>query len=151
MKLNCEKGFTLVELVIGMSIVVILSSVAMFSFSSVERRQLHLAATELKLNLRKAQSMAMHESTNYSIVFLVQENSYVMRRMENGRHVSIKQVHFENVTLNNTTAVGSIVSFTPRGTTGSASTITLQNNSYSVNLTISLGAGRILIHDIIPK
>lgn len=148
MKLNCEKGLTLIELVISLSIIVIISSFIMSSFSFAERRQLHNYAVGLQADIRYAQNMAMQEGTRYSILFLVQNNTYILRRIEKGTYRTVKQVTFENVDIVGVTAVNNTISFTPRGTTGNPSTIILNSDNYGVILTVSLGAGRVLIGDI---
>ena len=149
--LKCQKGFTLMEVAIALSIMSIASGIVMASFAFFERRQLHSAAVELQLSLRYAQNMALQEGARHSIVFFPQNNSYMLRRMDDNFYATVRQVQVENARILSVTAVNNTVSFTPRGTTGSASTITLQSNRYSVNLTVSLGAGRVLIHDIVPN
>lgn len=150
MKSYCQKGYTIIEVITVLFIIIILSSIVMTSLTSVSRRQLHRAALELQSDLRYAKNMSLQEGTNYSIIFFLQNNSYIMRRMENGRYVTIKEVTLQNVDILHTTANNNTIIFTPRGTTGNPSTVMLHNNYYRVSLTISLGAGRVLIQEIMP-
>lgn len=150
MKYYCQKGYTLIEVIIAFFIIIMLSSIVITSFTSVSRRQLNRAALELQADLRYAQNMALQEGTAYSIMFFVQNNSYIIRRMENGRYVTIKEVNLQNVEILNTTATNNTVIFSSKGTTANPCTVNLHNDNYRVSLTISLGAGRVLIQDMIP-
>ncbi|HET6466297.1 MAG TPA: GspH/FimT family pseudopilin [Nitrospiria bacterium] len=69
--LSNQKGFTLVELMVTVSIVIILAAVGVGTFfNSLPRYRLNAAARDLVSNMRMARQTAATQNTPYSIQFL---------------------------------------------------------------------------------
>jgi prepilin-type N-terminal cleavage/methylation domain-containing protein len=76
-----RKGFTLLELVVTMAIIMILVAIAMLSLERyVARIQLRLAGTTLVQDLREMQANAVGEDSFYTMVFVTNENRYYFRQ-----------------------------------------------------------------------
>jgi len=69
--LSNQKGFTLTELMVAVSIVVILAAVGVGTFvSSLPRYHLNATARDLVSNMRMARQLAATQNATYSIQFL---------------------------------------------------------------------------------
>ncbi|MHB8107230.1 MAG: pilus assembly FimT family protein [Candidatus Cryosericum sp.] len=76
-----RKGFTLLELVVTMAIVMILVAIATPTLERyVARVQLRLAGTTLVQDLREMQASAVGEDSFYTMVFVTDENRYYFRQ-----------------------------------------------------------------------
>jgi prepilin-type N-terminal cleavage/methylation domain-containing protein len=76
-----RKGFTLLELVETMAIIMILAAIAMSSTARyVARVQLRLVGTTLVQDLRDMQANAVGEDSFYTMVFVTDEDRYYFRQ-----------------------------------------------------------------------
>ena len=76
-----RKGFTLLELVVTMAIVMILVTIAVPRLDRyVARVQLRFAGTTLVQDLRDMQANAVCEDSFYTMVFVTNENRYYFRQ-----------------------------------------------------------------------
>lgn len=141
-----NNGMTLVELLIALAILCISLGAVRTAVTAYSARELTAACRELQSDLRFAQRQAIAENRKYQVFFPMAENGYRVLCHENELGVTsvIKEKVFDNgIILMGTTGVNSSVTYTARGTTGDACTITLENRDYSVDLTVNLGSGRI--------
>ena len=80
-----SRGFSLIELMIVMAIVVILSTVAVtYTVGYVARRQLESAAFQLAQDLRDVQSSAMFTRNMFPVTFDVPNNRYTFQKSPAG-------------------------------------------------------------------
>ncbi|HON57955.1 MAG TPA: type II secretion system protein [Smithella sp.] len=133
-----EKGFTLIEILIVLSVIAILLVVANSMFSSFARnRNLKEAAGALMSDIKLAKQKAMSEGVAYTIT-INNEDSYTLQNgspkflNQYGEGIKIKQHNFSGNTIN----------FQPRGTS-SMGTIVLQNDRGSEIRIICGQTGRI--------
>jgi len=142
-----KKGVTLVELLVVLAVISIGLSAVSVTAAHNSLRELTAAANEVQAGLRFAQRQAVTEGRRYQVFFPHNLNGYRVQRADGEALLItdvIKEKVFEgNVVLVGTTAVHSAVTYTPRGTTGDACTITLRNNEYTLELTVNLGSGRV--------
>jgi len=74
---NRKRGFTLIELVITISILAILIGIAIPTYSAyTDRTQLKVALDQVAIDLRKAQSLAKASVTVYYVEFTANSSSY---------------------------------------------------------------------------
>jgi prepilin-type N-terminal cleavage/methylation domain-containing protein len=141
-----SKGVTLIELVMVLAVLSIVLGVARMSVTGNSLRELRAACNELQADLRYAQRQAVIEGRKYQVVFDKLQNSYKVLRDDGDlglTYVVKDRVFDKDIVLVGTTAVNSWVSYTTRGTTGDACTITLRNSEYSADMTVNLGSGRV--------
>ena len=75
-----RKGFTLLELVVAMAIVMILVSIAMAGYGrNLGRLRLRFVGMTLVADLRQMQAEAITEGAYHTIVFVTDENRYYFR------------------------------------------------------------------------
>ena len=147
---GCERtGFTLIEVVLALSLFVIAAMIIAPAFAPTERRALESAAYTLRDDLRYAQRMALIKSEQHSLVFNIRENKYSVRKGVNIEREIKLAGGARLVSVNSPTA--GRVDYTTRGTTASPCTIELESRGYKQNLTVNLGSGRVQIWDIIKK
>jgi len=76
----CRKGFTLLELVVAMAIVMILVTIAVQPLDRyVARVRLRFAGMTLVQDLRDMQANAVCEDSFYTMVFVTNENRYLLQ------------------------------------------------------------------------
>ncbi len=151
---NSRQGYSYIEMVVTLAVIVIVSGITVLSFASVERRMLQKEAAQLKINLGYAQKMALTSGTSYTVLFDVQNNQYLVGsshdiNRSNGESLSVYKLTGCSIESVNTRS--SAVTYTSRGTTGDACTISLGSKHYFVNLTVNVGAGRVAVKPIVKK
>lgn len=145
-----ESGVTLVELAIVLMLLVIMGNMVGVSFSSVGKSELNQSCIQLQSDLRYAQRLAVIKGIKHEVLFDVVGNCYKVRYKKKGSYLTytnVKTVNFDgkvsldriNVNAENT------IAYTPTGTTNDACTIVLYNDSYTADLTVNVGSGRIKI------
>ena len=149
-----NKGFSLVELIIVLSISLIMMSVASFIPDNNEKRELNKVALQIQNDLRLAQRLAIFTGKNYRVTFDTNNDLYMIRMQDDsvfGGYKTIKTVNIQdNIDLFYANINGSTsVTYTPLGSTGNACTITLMSKSYMLQLTINVGSGRIDIKEFV--
>ena len=148
-----EAGFTLIELLITMSISAILITLAIPSFSAVtDRVRLADAARSLASDLRMGRQLAISKGISVSVVMdlvndryhLVLGNddapAFAYRNFKNSSegHIGVRVAGFSNSACDGT------ITFSPRGTTSCATTITLATAAETRALTVVM-TGRVRI------
>ena len=150
---NWKKGFTLIELVVVLSILVIISIVSVVTVRVIERRTLDNASRTLQAEMRRAQRMALIEGTRWRVTFYKQHRRYSIRPLQCdlGRIYIVylpSGVEFDYLPRH-------IVDYLPRGTlaspgwgTGTGFTMFLRKNQYVQRLTILPVTGRVRVFGI---
>lgn len=144
-----DKGVTLIELIIVLSVGFILLQGCLLSLSSLDRRRLQQASVELQGDLRYAQRRAIMEGVRYKVAFDRTSDSYDVIRMEKGtnRGETIKAVTLpDGITIYRVNI--SYVEYNPRGTDNRAFTVVLKKGAYMAEMTGNVGAGRVSIKSI---
>lgn len=149
-RMNCQKGATLIELIIMLSLAAVIAGVASLSLMSVEKRKLQNAALELQSALRHAQRLSMAENVSYQVSFNLANRSCKIINVSVRPEKTIHTVTLDpSVTIYSADMSGGrYVTFTPKGTTSSAGTIKLRTTNYSLNMTVNIGAGKVTVKDI---
>lgn len=151
MKVNDSKGFTILELLIVMSVAIIISNVTAKSFLNLELRNLNKACLKLQSEILSAKSNSIMEGTSYRMFFDIQNNRYIIYKTdESDKYVHQKTVYFtDNVKLIHMNDSNKNIIYTPVGTTNNACTITLRTKQYSAHMTVNVGSGRIEVKEFI--
>ncbi len=99
MRIYCKKGFTLLEVVVIVSLLAILLSVAVPSAAPLENWKLQTAAQELAAHLREARQDAIASGQPSEILFLVYENCYLLRLHTGSQRVDLPAgIEYEGTT-----------------------------------------------------
>jgi len=149
-----EKGFTIIELVIVMAIMVIIGGVAFTGFIPRERRELEQTAIYIATDIRHIQEMAIQTNSAHFISFFPIANTYETSIQEGHTLRVLTRRRLVNQDIALVTGVLGGVSqfkFTPRGTVTPAGRIIIQSQNYSIEMTINLGSGRVHIQDPIRR
>ncbi|MGA1598637.1 MAG: prepilin-type N-terminal cleavage/methylation domain-containing protein [bacterium] len=130
-------GFTLLELMIGVSLLAILAGSAWFSFEPWwERVRLEQVAADLRMAMEEAQAQALAQRTSHQLE--LQEREVRILRILRGAQDAILWTHVpEDMSL----TASRWPSFSPFGF-AQAGTLTLRSESHEVRLVVSL-IGRI--------
>jgi type II secretion system protein H len=126
------KGFSLIELVVVMTIIGILLSIVTLDFNSWQRRsQIERQTRELFSDLNQARLESLHRKQRHSIV--MQPNSYIFRRYSSenenrlaGTVVQTRNVNFQITKLSGSSAADDITEFDIRGFTN-------DNDTFQIN------------------
>lgn len=158
-----NKGVTLLELMITLGIIAIASSVIWINASGTPNRELYVAANLFVSDVRHAQQMAIQTGERFRIVVSVLDNSYHINRLtynEFGDKRWLRYLPYEsgviplygNVQFYPINSFGGAlphIEFTERGTALSGLTINMHNNAYSVQITRTVGSGRMYIRNAV--
>jgi prepilin-type N-terminal cleavage/methylation domain-containing protein len=147
-KTGIPKGFTLVEVLIVMSLIMIMASFAIPAYQHYTINSgMKTVAREIIADIINARQSAIARNVRYRLTFNTASNNYMLARKDADPAVTYsnvwpgpknlndfgKGVVFQNVNLNG----GSILYFERRGTLTNPGTITLKN---SVNSTATITA-----------
>lgn len=151
--IKSTKGFTLIEVIIVLSLITIFSAIAVPSFAQNERRELRQAASIIKHDIRYAQRMSLITAREYQVWIEEQYNRYIVSIPILGGSEIVREVSMPPSVEIYQVTMYSIprVEFTPRGTTGDAGTIRLRTARYNTYLTVNVGSGRVRIGHITPR
>ena len=139
-------GFTLLELIIALAIIVIATSGVFLAFRQPERRALENASRQLQADIRYIQRRAIAEGRQFAIFLEPGENGY--RITYYNPRVEIRAVNFQNNVRLHYPSTPDRLGFLPRGTPSRSRTIELRTTRYSQRLTIVVSGGRVYIRDI---
>jgi len=145
--MESQRGFTLIEIMIVLTILGVLTSIAVPAFRQWRAHSaVNDAATAMMGHLKQARNMAMAESRNVQIVFAT--TAYTFDKDSTGSCTSCKNLTFSlspysaNLTVS-TNISNDTVTFSSSGT-GTTGTITLKDSadtSFCKNITVN-GIGR---------
>jgi len=140
-------GFTLLELLITMAVIMIVSGGVFLTFRQPDRRALDSAMLQLQADARYAQRRALVSGQTYGIIFSRAENMYRIMSVEPNRE--IRRVYLQNgVELGYSTArVNHQLNFHPRGTPNSGFRVRLYSGRYFREMTVTVAGGRVEFHD----
>jgi prepilin-type N-terminal cleavage/methylation domain-containing protein len=145
-KRNKNGGFTLIELVIALTVIIIITGAVFASFRAIDRTALQQASYALQSDFRYTQRMAMIEGRRWGIIFDVLGNQYHVISTE--PTAIQKTVPLAGgVQLIETSAP--IMLYLPRGTSSQGFRVTLAKGRYWQRLTATVSGGRIEIKEMI--
>jgi len=147
-----KNGFTLIELVVVISLIAILSLVGFASARGAQRREMQNAATMIQADMRQAQRLAVIEGRRYRVRFDQINRRYFVYPVGEFMYEPIYlpsgvAIHHMNLPIGQ-------IEYLPRGTLGGHAahgfTIVLRNRSYEQRLTITPSSGRVAYGAITP-
>ncbi|NLM12259.1 MAG: prepilin-type N-terminal cleavage/methylation domain-containing protein [Epulopiscium sp.] len=143
-----ENGFTLIELIIVVSMISLMSCIIVPSFHLLERVALKQAAQELKMNIQYTQKRAIQDNKRHWLRFYDSQNLYIissnvfdspLKKIQLSPDIKMKEIVF---------STSKEIKFTEKGTTGSGGHLYLQSKNFKVKLTVMPGTGRVKIFEI---
>lgn len=140
-KLKTQKGFSLVELLVAMTIIVILASVIILYITNfLPQIRLTNGAREVVSALRKAQNLATTEQNIHSVRFAQGTNNYSIIRITNGTETILETIQLPSkITILSLTFLNNEVKFEPSGAAQSQGTVTLssiQDEKITIEVTL---------------
>ena len=138
-------GFTLLELLIALAVIMIVSSGVFMALRTTQRRFLQNAMLTLQADLRYAQRRAVTEGQRIEVIFEPVHNRYRLRAVNTLEEIRIVYLQNGVRLITQRTMI-----FHPRGTIGNPYRIELQagNRRYSQQLTTVPSGGRAMISDV---
>lgn len=136
MKIKKTNGFSLLELMIVLTIFGVMASIASFSYQRyVNNTNLRAAARQLTTDMAKTKQKSVSEGLNYRMTITVgTPGSYTIEKRNADNTASTDTVtksptdeNKPGLSISSTTYVGNIILFQPRGTT-SFGRVVLQNS-----------------------
>lgn len=122
-------GFTLLELLVCLALAGILAAMAAPAFSAMRAEwRLNTAARQVALDLRAARARAVAGGTNRRVLFLQQFGTYLRQTQDGPSTYANDGAPAQlpaGVRITGCTAVGSAVTFRPRGNAITFGTVTL--------------------------
>ena len=144
-----ERGFSLIELVLALGILVILSAGLFIVTSRNCHRVLHNVSVQLQADLRYAQRRSIIEGRRHSIIFDLANQRYHI--ITNDVPGPIRTVYMPSqVSLSRVSAQNSRATFLPRGTISGGFTVVLTTENYMQTITGTVSGGRIELFPIEP-
>lgn len=142
---KAQNGFTLLELIITLAVIIVVSGSVFLAFRQPDRRVLENASLQLQADLRYAQRRALIGGRQYGVLFEPAHNRY--RVMAFFPEEEIRAVYFsDGVRLRFSTEP--VLRFHTRGTSTGGFRIRLSNGRYWQELTSTVSGGRIEIFAI---
>jgi len=157
------RGFTLIELVLMISIIGILAMLGVPERSVFQDAKLHAAARRMVSDIRYAQSRAVSTRAVHRVVFLPVEERYAVTstdrttavtdpgdrgralEMDYRRHAEFRGVSIQSASFGGTTEVAFDGRGVPRGASGApltgTGTVVLGNEGLSVTVDVAPGTG----------
>ncbi|MDR7870021.1 MAG: GspH/FimT family protein [Tissierellaceae bacterium] len=146
--MTAKKGYTLIEILIGIALFSILFSIAMPNTNYFKDMMEKQEIVEFKKDLLYARNMAIVENRTYFVYFFKDQNSYSLKLSETSPPIKSKTFG-SGLKLNNN-AVGSFI-FKPSGTSGNSNTIyinTRRNERYVVTIAPAANKINIVLEEV---
>jgi prepilin-type N-terminal cleavage/methylation domain-containing protein len=145
-KIQNEKGYTLVELLVAIALISIILSISIPSvktvFNIAEKKEL----MEFKRDLIFARNKAVMENTIYTLRLFIKENRYQITKKDG---IVIKDKTMSAGIIIKENNISNIVDFYPTGAPSKAGTIELRNKKNQVIfITINIATGKINLRTI---
>jgi prepilin-type N-terminal cleavage/methylation domain-containing protein len=143
---STHKGFTLIESVIVVFIVIILAALAIPSFQRFAANgNLKAAAREIISDFSRLKGRAMSENTKFSVKFDVAQNNYLIQGAGTNQ-IKTPQYFAKDIMITRADfGGGSSITFQTRGTTSAGSVILTNNRNSTATITTNI-TGRSHVH-----
>ncbi len=143
-----NKGFTLIEILIVIGIIIVLAGIGIPVFRSIQPSvQLNGAIRNLVSDLRYAQQLTVTEQVKYCLRFFPLEKRYQIIQCEEERSLSEVFLPDEIITLTTTGFIDNEIEFNPYGAVKKSGTITLENSKNRIKTIEVRPSGFIKISD----
>jgi len=146
-----QKGFTLIELIVVIGIIVIVSGTTLITTRGIQRRTLNNTSLALQADMRRVQQLAVIEGRRWRINFDTENHRYFIHSVPRSLAENIYTVYLpKGIEIHYIAAPGSrtYLEYLPRGTVSSGFRVDLRSGPYVQRLTATVSAGRIAIFDI---
>jgi Tfp pilus assembly protein FimT len=169
LKLKTSSGFSLIEIILAMSIAIIFFGSIKLNFNILERYKIYFLAHKIQNDLRYAQSQALDQNLKHEIYFDINNNFYEIKSISQEQDLEsnsslIKKIYYLDKSLklyklinldNNLQEISKnnfMISYNPNGSLSSGScSIIIYSKHYKINLTILLNTGRVKIKELTQK
>ena len=146
---HSANGFSLLELVIVLSLAAILAAIGVLAHQALRPRlNLSMAARQLMMDLRSARMHAVKDHLNYRLVFPGGSGSYQAQRrsgdgyQDDGYPIALQS----GIIVAECTARDHAITFAPRGNAATFGTITIRNDIGDVrHVTVNI-AGQVRVY-----
>lgn len=139
-----KKGYTLIELIVVIALVVMVLSVAIPSFKIILRTAEKKELMEFKRDLMFARNSAVMENKVYYFEIDIVKNEYYISKGKGKNKTNIKNKKFVNGIVLKSDNIGQFVTFYPSGSPDKAGTIRLSNKKKdNIYITITPATGKI--------
>ncbi len=148
-KYMTNKGYTLIELTIGIIIISIISRIVVFSVTQIERSNLSNDGLILKNVIEEMQTSAIFTNRRHGINFINDKEYYSYIIDNRGEIIQLEQYSLskENIILfSNLQESG--INFTVRGTITKGGTIELVSKNFKLELSIEIGSGNVNMYGV---
>jgi prepilin-type N-terminal cleavage/methylation domain-containing protein len=135
-----QRGFTLIELIITLALIIIMGALAVPFFQSYAiNTNLKSAARDIQSDFSSLKGRAIAENTTFSITFNVANNNYLIQ--QGGVTIQTKTPSYfaRDIRITSVTFPGSTITFQTRGTAsaGTLNLINSRNSTATITTTIS--------------
>lgn len=140
-----EKGFTLIEVLIALSLIALLSTIAVFTPNDLYNDML-LTSTALKVKsaLYLSQRLSLNESREYCVE-IIGSNYRVREYVTGGKIILVENI---NTNISISKESDSRIFYTRDGTTKYGKFVFVNNKGKKINIDTLLGTGKVRISDI---
>ncbi|MFK4997675.1 competence type IV pilus minor pilin ComGD [Bacillus sp. N9] len=143
-KSNQQDGFTLVEMLIVISVLTILLSFSLFSFKHFsDWMQRELFITQLQSDLYYAQAYAINRKESVHVKFLKKENQY--EAVAQSGELLLNRKIRAPIYISELSVVRYTI--TPEGTVSHFGTVTFKHQEHTIQLTFYIGRGGSMLNN----
>ncbi|MBS4209610.1 competence type IV pilus minor pilin ComGD [Bacillus sp. FJAT-50079] len=136
---NRQDGFTLIEMLVVISVLTILLSFSLFSFKHFhDWMQRELFITQLQSDLYYAQAFAINRKESVHVKFLKEENQY--EAVAQSGELLLKRKIRTPIYISELSVLSYTI--TSEGTVSHFGTVTFKHQDHSIQLTFYIGRGR---------
>jgi competence protein ComGD len=140
-----QKGFTLIEVLLVLSMVLVISSTVLFVSSSfIDKKAFQLFINQFKLDIYHLQSLSIHNGTYTELVFGDNGTSYTAKK---SFYEPVVKRHFpKGIKLSKSSSLTDIA-FHPNGTIEKFGTLVFDTPDGVIQLRVYIGKGRMTVEE----
>lgn len=140
-----EKGFTLIEVLLVLSIALVISSTVLFISSSyIDKKSFQLFINQFKLDVYHLQILSIHNGTYSELVFGDNGTSYTAKK--SFFEPVVKRQFPKGITLSKSSSLTEIA-FHPNGTIEKFGTLVFNTPNGVILLRVYIGKGRMTVEE----
>lgn len=147
--LRCEKGFTMVELLLLLLSTVLFINLGLSAHQSMERMKLSMTANQIQTLIRGAQNRAYQEQNTHTIYFSQQNK--VCRQVQRAKIINEVKIP-KGISIQETTFKANKLEFAGKlGPSGGGGTVQLSSKSQALKITVLPVTGRVKVYPLSAK